>query len=217
MAKFPSVATSFGWISSIWRKRCGSQEPISSGCGSRFWGAEALQDVRDVDVGALEADAGEQPASSSSPAWPTKGIRSGPRGSRAPCRRRAGRRRGCRPEDDLRARRRESTAGAAGSLVGVGRRPAARSGASLIEGSGGRRADANICAHDGARGGSWLHLSLWGSELMGVPEPAPAAAEEDTCSAGQGSTPPRTCPGAARRRATQVMSALYPDAYAGSS
>ena len=38
VAKFPSVATSVGRISSIWRKRCDSQASISSGCGSRFPG-----------------------------------------------------------------------------------------------------------------------------------------------------------------------------------
>ena len=43
VAKFPSVATSFGSISSICRKRCGSHAAISSGSGSRFPGGRHLR------------------------------------------------------------------------------------------------------------------------------------------------------------------------------
>ena len=72
MAKLPSVAITFGSISSIWRKRCGSHASISSGCG-RGSRAGDTRDVRDVDVVALEP---EPPRSSSSsfPAWPTNGT-----------------------------------------------------------------------------------------------------------------------------------------------
>ena len=42
VAKFPSVATSFGSISSSWRNRWRSQASISSGCGSRFPGGRHL-------------------------------------------------------------------------------------------------------------------------------------------------------------------------------
>ena len=42
VAKLPSVATTCGWISSIWRKRWLSQASISSGCGSRFPGGRHL-------------------------------------------------------------------------------------------------------------------------------------------------------------------------------
>ncbi len=38
VAKLPSVAISIGWISSICFQRCGSQDSISSGCGSRLPG-----------------------------------------------------------------------------------------------------------------------------------------------------------------------------------
>jgi hypothetical protein len=47
VAKLPSVATTVGSISSTCRKRCDSQ-------------ASALEDVRDVDLGALKTDAGEE-------------------------------------------------------------------------------------------------------------------------------------------------------------
>ena len=60
VAKLPSVATTFGWINSIWRKRWLSQASISSGCGSRFPGRTALEHVRDVDVIALQPDPREQ-------------------------------------------------------------------------------------------------------------------------------------------------------------
>ena len=60
VAKLPSVATTFGWMSSTCRKRWPSQASISSGCGSRFPGGPALENVRDVDVAALEADPREQ-------------------------------------------------------------------------------------------------------------------------------------------------------------
>ena len=60
VAKLPRVATSFGSMSSIWRKRCGSQDAISSGSGSRFPARPALEDVRDEDVRARQADAAEE-------------------------------------------------------------------------------------------------------------------------------------------------------------
>ena len=43
VAKLPSVAITFGSISSIWRKRCGSHASISSGCGSRLPGGRHLR------------------------------------------------------------------------------------------------------------------------------------------------------------------------------
>jgi hypothetical protein len=42
VAKLPSVATTVGSISSIWRKRCDSHASISSGCGSRLPGGRHL-------------------------------------------------------------------------------------------------------------------------------------------------------------------------------
>ena len=60
VAKFPSVATTFGRISSIWRKRWLSQAAISSGCGSRFPGGRHFKHVRDEDVVAGQADPGEE-------------------------------------------------------------------------------------------------------------------------------------------------------------
>ena len=61
VAKFPSVATSFGSMSSICRKRWGSQAAISSGSGIAVPGRPALEHVRDEDVGAREPDPLEQP------------------------------------------------------------------------------------------------------------------------------------------------------------
>ena len=43
MAKLPSVATTFGWISSICRNRWLSHASISSGCGSRLPGGRHLR------------------------------------------------------------------------------------------------------------------------------------------------------------------------------
>ena len=60
VAKLPSVATSFGWISSICRKRCGSQDAISSGCGSRFPGGRHFRTFDDEDVRPREPDPAEQ-------------------------------------------------------------------------------------------------------------------------------------------------------------
>ena len=47
-------------MSSIWRKRCGSQDAISSGMRVAVPGRPALQDVRDEDVRAREPDAAEE-------------------------------------------------------------------------------------------------------------------------------------------------------------
>ena len=60
VAKFPRVATTFGSMSSIWRKRCGSQAAISSGSGSRFPGGLHLRTFA-TKTSAREADALEQP------------------------------------------------------------------------------------------------------------------------------------------------------------
>ena len=121
VAKLPSVATTVGSISAIWRKRWLSHASISSGCGSRLPGRPALQDVRDVDVARASCRCRASSFSSSFPAWPTNGtpclsswkpgasptnIRSGVRIARA--------------EHDLRAALREPAAGAAGNRFCVG-------------------------------------------------------------------------------------------------
>ena len=57
--QFPSVATSFGWISSSWRKRW-PRRPRSRRVGIAVPRRPALQDVRDVHVPAGQADSFEQ-------------------------------------------------------------------------------------------------------------------------------------------------------------
>ena len=60
VAKLPSVTMTRGRISTSWRSSHGAHASISSGSGSRLPGRPALHDVRDVHVGALQADALDQ-------------------------------------------------------------------------------------------------------------------------------------------------------------
>ena len=121
VAKLPSVATSVGWISSIWRKRCDSQASISSGCGSRLPGGPALEDVRDVDVLARQPDPVEQLAEQLARRRRRTARPACPRGSPAPRRRTSARRVG-EPEPKTTCVRvcGERAALAAGDRVAVG-------------------------------------------------------------------------------------------------
>ena len=60
VAKLPSVATTFGWISSICFHRWPSQAWISSGCGSRFPGGRHFRTFATKTSLRVEADAREQ-------------------------------------------------------------------------------------------------------------------------------------------------------------
>ena len=106
-------------MSSIWRKRCGSQAAISSGQRVAVARRPALEDVRDEDVRARQADARRAACRGACPPARRTARPAGPRGSRAPRRRTSGRRRAPRAEDDLRAALRERAARAARRLLGV--------------------------------------------------------------------------------------------------
>src|SRR5436309_7669071 len=73
VAKFPSVATTVGRISSSWRKRCGSQAAISSGCGSRFPGGRHLRTLA-MKTSSRAIPISVRSFSSSLPAAPTNGT-----------------------------------------------------------------------------------------------------------------------------------------------
>src|SRR6476469_1678690 len=73
VAKLPSVATTFGWISSICFQRWPSQAWISSGCGSRFPGGRHFSTFATNTSGRVSPIPASS-LSSSFPAWPTKGT-----------------------------------------------------------------------------------------------------------------------------------------------
>ena len=60
VAKLPSVQTSVGRMSEIWRKRWGSHDADLAGLGVAVAGRPALEDVRDEDVLARQSDALDQ-------------------------------------------------------------------------------------------------------------------------------------------------------------
>ena len=72
VAKLPSVATTFGWISSICFQRWPSHAWISSGCGSRFPGGRHLSTFA-TNTSARVRPIPASSLSSSFPAWPTNG------------------------------------------------------------------------------------------------------------------------------------------------
>ena len=73
VAKLPSVQTSVGRMSEIWRKRWGSHDAISPGWGSRLPGGRHLRTF------AMKTSSRDSPMPSISevrswPAWPTNGM-----------------------------------------------------------------------------------------------------------------------------------------------
>src|SRR4051812_21975378 len=73
VAWLPSVAITFGRISSTWRKRYGSQASFSSGTGSRLPGGRHLSTLQ-TNTSARVSPMPASSPSSSFPAWPTNGT-----------------------------------------------------------------------------------------------------------------------------------------------
>ena len=74
VAKLPSVATTVGSISSIWRKRCALARLDLVRLRVAVARRPALEDVRDVDVARASCRCRASSFSSSFPAWPTNGT-----------------------------------------------------------------------------------------------------------------------------------------------
>src|SRR4051794_40002100 len=72
VAWLPSVAITFGLISSTWRKRYGSHASFSSGTGSRLPGGRHLSTLQ-TKTSARVRPIPARSLSSSFPAWPTNG------------------------------------------------------------------------------------------------------------------------------------------------
>src|SRR5881275_2190179 len=73
VAWLPRVATTFGRISSTWRKRYGSHVSFSSGTGSRLPGGRHLSTLQ-TKTSARVRPIPASSLSSSFPAWPTNGT-----------------------------------------------------------------------------------------------------------------------------------------------
>src|SRR5438094_5235355 len=73
VAWLPSVAITFGRISSTWRKRYGSHASFSSGTGSRLPGGRHLRTLQ-TNTCERSRPIPASSLSSSLPAWPTKGT-----------------------------------------------------------------------------------------------------------------------------------------------